>query len=173
MATVSRTEALSLRNTSLYLWATVFTAGNILLPQLCHMVNLGGKAFLPIMFFTLIAAARFGVKCGLLTAVVSPLLSMALFGMPSGIMLGAVIFKSLLIAGVIGFWQYKGYSFNILNIILLVIAYQIIGFAIEGAVFFGYATSWSDLLISWPGALVQMVTLWVVTRRKNIAATAK
>lgn len=167
MATVSRTAALSFKDYSLYLLTTLFVAGNVLLPKLAHMVPDGGKIFLPIMFFTLIAAARFGIKCGLLTAILSPLVSLALFEVPTGAMLGAVVLKSVLIAAVVGLWQYKGFSFSVLNIAMLVVGYQILGFVIEGALFFGYATVWAELLISWPGVLVQMVALWAVTRRMN------
>lgn len=163
--TTAHAKSFTLLSPATYMWTAAFVAGNILLPQICHMVNLGGKAFLPIMFFTLIAAARFGLRCGLLTAVLSPLVSMALFGMPSGVMLAAVIFKSALIAGVIGAWAQSGKPFSIPNIILLVAGYQLLGFALEGLLFFGYATSWNDLLISWPGALIQMAALWAVTRR--------
>ncbi len=167
MATVYRTQSLTFKDYSLYLWAALFVAGNVLLPQLCHMVNFGGKAFMPIMFFTLIATAKFGVRCGLLTAVISPLVSFTLFGMPSGIMLGAVILKSIIIATVIGLWQYKGYSFTLLNILMLVAGWQILGFVIEGALFFGYAVAWSDLLISWPGVLAQIAALWVIARKQK------
>lgn len=165
MAITTSPRSLTFSSPATYIWATAFVVGNIVLPQLCHMVNLGGKALLPIMLFTLIASARFGIRCGLLTAILSPLVSMAIFGMPSGIMLAAVILKSLLIVGVIGTWkEYKG-RFSLLSIPLLVIGYQIVGFAIEGTIFFGFATSWSDLLISWPGALIQMIALWAVTRK--------
>jgi len=172
MATVSRSQVLSFKDHSLYLWSALFIAGNVLLPQLAHMVPDGGKIFLPIMFFTLIAAARFGIRCGLLTAILSPLVSAALFGMPAGVMLGACVLKSVLIATAIGLWQYKKLSFSILNIVLLVVGYQIAGFAIEGALFFGYQAAWADLLISWPGALLQMVVLWAVTRNMKSEAKA-
>lgn len=37
--------------TKTYLAAALFVAGNILLPQLCHTVHLGGPTMLPIYFF--------------------------------------------------------------------------------------------------------------------------
>lgn len=163
--TNANTKTLTFATPAIYLWVAAFVAGNVLLPQFCHMVNLGGKVFLPIMFFTLIAAARFGLRSGLMTAVISPLISMALFGMPSGIMLAAVILKSALIAGLIGWWAQSGRRFSIPSIVMLIAGIQLAGFVIEGALFFGYATSWNDLLISWPGTLIQMVVLWAVTRK--------
>lgn len=64
-------------------WAvTLFVAGNMILPQLCHLVPQGGIRWLPIYFFTLVGAYKYGWKVGLLTALVSPLVNSALFGMP-------------------------------------------------------------------------------------------
>ena len=65
-----------------YLFATLFVAGNIILPQLCHLIPNGGHIFLPIYFFTLIASYKYGMKVGLMTAVLSPIVNSLLFGMP-------------------------------------------------------------------------------------------
>ena len=58
-----------------YLFAFLFIAGNIVLPQLCHMIPQGGLILLPIYFFTLVAAYKFGLRVGLLTALLSPLVN--------------------------------------------------------------------------------------------------
>ena len=47
---------LSVVNVRTYLFAVLFVGGNMLLPQLCHLMPDGGKIFLPIYFFTLIAS---------------------------------------------------------------------------------------------------------------------
>ena len=65
-----------------YLLAVAFVIGNIALPQLCHLIPQGGLILLPIYFFTLIAAYKYGFTVGLLTAVLSPLVNNLLFGMP-------------------------------------------------------------------------------------------
>ena len=81
-------------------WAvTLFVAGNMILPQLCHLVPQGGIRWLPIYFFTLVGAYKYGWKVGLLTALVSPLVNSALFGMPAVAVLPAVLLKSVLLAG--------------------------------------------------------------------------
>ena len=49
-----------------YLAAALFLAGNIVLPQLCHLVQLGGPTMLPIYFFTLVGAYKYGWRAGLL-----------------------------------------------------------------------------------------------------------
>ena len=71
------------RETRTYLAAALFAAGNIVLPQLCHLVQLGGPTMLPIYFFTLVGAYKYGWRTGLLTALASPLVNAALFGMPA------------------------------------------------------------------------------------------
>ena len=45
---------LSLREAKSYLVAMAFIVGNIVLPQLCHLMPQGGLIWLPIYFFTLI-----------------------------------------------------------------------------------------------------------------------
>jgi hypothetical protein len=82
---------LSVVNVRTYLFAVLFVGGNMLLPQLCHLMPDGGKIFLPIYFFTLIASYKFGLKVGILTAVLSPLCNHLLFGMPPAGMLNSVM----------------------------------------------------------------------------------
>ena len=74
-----------------YWMAGLFILGNIVLPQLCHLVPQGGLRWLPIYFFTLIGACKYGWRVGLLTAVVSPLLNTVLFGMPAVAGLPAIL----------------------------------------------------------------------------------
>ena len=81
-----------------WLMAALFVIGNIALPQLCHLVPNGGLVFLPIYFFTLIGAYKYGWKVGLLTAVLSPLVNCALFGMPAVASLPAIEMKGILLA---------------------------------------------------------------------------
>ena len=78
---------LGLGSLKTYLLAAAFVIGNIALPQLCHLVPQGGLILLPIYFFTLIAAYKYGFTVGLLTAVLSPLVNNLLFGMPASGML--------------------------------------------------------------------------------------
>lgn len=78
-----------------YLAAALFVAGNLALPQLCHAVHMGGPTWLPIYFFTLVGAYKYGWRVGLLTALASPLLNSVLFGMPLPAMLPAIVLKSL------------------------------------------------------------------------------
>ena len=64
-----------------YVFAMLFVVGNIVLPQLCHLIPQGGLTWLPIYFFTLVAAYKYGWKVGLLTAIASPIINNLLFAM--------------------------------------------------------------------------------------------
>ena len=63
------TYSLTLKDTKTYLFSSLFILGNILLPQICHLIPQGGLIFLPIYFFTLIGAYRYGLIVGLFTAI--------------------------------------------------------------------------------------------------------
>ena len=82
ITTSFRQNNLSLTNVRTYLFSALFVIGNLVLPQICHLVPDGGKILLPIYFFTLIASYKFGLKVGLLTAIFSPLMNCLFFGMP-------------------------------------------------------------------------------------------
>ena len=90
--------SLNYRQAVTYGAALLFVAGNIAMPQLCHLVPQGGLILLPIYFFTLIGAYKYGWRVGLLTAVLSPLANNLLFGMPPAPMLAPILVKSVLLA---------------------------------------------------------------------------
>ena len=85
-----------------YLATALFLAGNIVLPQLFHTIRLGGPTWLPIYFFTLVGAYKYGWRAGLLTALASPVANALLFGMPAAAALPAIVLKSVLLAGAAG-----------------------------------------------------------------------
>lgn len=105
MESTTKFYSLNYTNVNTYLFAFVFIVGNVVLPQLCHLVHWGGPAMLPIYFFTLIGAYKYGFKVGMLTAVLSPLANSILFGMPSVAILPAILVKSVLLALVADIWQ--------------------------------------------------------------------
>ena len=126
-------------------WAAgLFVLGNMALPYLFHLIPQGGMTWLPIYFFTLVGAYKCGWRVGLLTAVVSPLLNAALFGMPMPAALPAILLKSVLLALAAGFlaggvWAliaalFKaklGISEIIVTIMLNYIAINLIGIAVR------------------------------------------
>ena len=52
--------ALDYRDMRTYMVAMLFILGNMVLPQLCHLIPQGGITWLPIYFFTLIGAYKYG-----------------------------------------------------------------------------------------------------------------
>ena len=75
--------SLNYNDTKTYLATLLFVVGNMALPQLFHLIPQGGITWLPIYFFTLIGAYKYGWKVGLLTALLSPVLNSLLFVLPA------------------------------------------------------------------------------------------
>lgn len=91
--TTLKLYSLEYKEAKTYLMAALFIAGNIVFPQLCHTVNMGGPTWLPIYLFTLVGAYKYGWRVGLLTAVASPFINSAWFGMPVPASLPAILLK--------------------------------------------------------------------------------
>ena len=115
MESTVKLYSLNYSETRTYLTALFFVAGNVVLPQLFHLFPSGGTTWLPIYFFTLIGAYKYGWKAGLLTSIASPLVNSWLFGMPAPAVLPAILMKSLLLAAGAGFAQYANVLVAILQ----------------------------------------------------------
>lgn len=148
--------SLGYRNTRTYLAAALFVAGNIALPQLFHLVPQGGVTWLPIYFFTLVGAYKYGWKVGLLTAILSPLVNSALFGMPAAAVLPAILIKSSLLAAAAGFAAQRTGRVSILPLAAVVLSYQIVGTLAEWAIVGNFAVAAQDFRIGIPGMLLQI-----------------
>ena len=159
MKTAIQSLALPLKSYRTYLWTGAFVAGNLLLPQLCHTVGMGGQALLPILLFTLVAAARYGLACGLMTAVLSPLASSLLFGMPTGIMLPILIVKSLVLAAAIGTLVYRAGQLKFVHGVIAIALYQIVGFGLTVALTGSADAAWTTLTVSWPAMILQLLAV--------------
>ncbi len=144
------------REKAFYFWSAVFVAGNLALPQLCHLAATGGKMFLPIYFFTLVAAVRCGWRAGVLVALASPLLNHALFGMPPAAALPVILAKSLLLAALAPFIT-RRLGVTLAALALAVAAYQLAGGLFEWAWTGSPASALQDLRIGWPGMLLQVL----------------
>ena len=148
--------SLPYRETKTYWVASLFVAGNVVLPQLCHLIPQGGVMWLPIYFFTLIGAYKYGWRVGVLTAVLSPLVNSALFGMPAVAVLPAILLKSCVLALVAGFVAAKFRRASLLLLAAVVLAYQIIGGLGEWAMTGSWQVAMQDFRIGVPGMLVQI-----------------
>lgn len=157
-----RLYSLGWREVRTYMFALLFIAGNIVLPQLCHLFPQGGLIILPIYFFTLIAAYKYGLRVGLLTAVLSPLINSALFGMPPAAALPIIMIKGVLLAGAAAWMANKSKGASLLALIGVVLGYQLVGGIIEWAMTGEIAKALQDWKLGWPGMLLQAVGGWTV-----------
>lgn len=156
METTVKLYSLNYNRVRTYLAASLFILGNVALPQLFHLVPQGGMTWLPIYFFTLIGAYKYGWKVGLLTAIASPLINSVLFGMPMPAVLPAILLKSVLLALIASFTAKRWQRVSIPLLILAVLSYQIAGTLGEWAMSGSFLTATQDFRMGIPGMLVQV-----------------
>lgn len=161
---MTKLYSLSYSETRTYLFAALFVAGNIVLPQLCHLIPRGGLILLPIYFFTLIAAYKYGWRAGLLTAIASPLANWALFGMPAAAMLPVILLKSGLLAFAAAAMAHRFRTVALLPIVLAVVTYQFLGSLGEWAITGSLTAALQDLHLGIPGIMLQIFGGWAVLR---------
>ena len=157
MQTTLRLQSLPFSSTKTYLAATLFAIGNIVLPQLFHLVPQGGVTWLPIYFFTLVGAYTYGWRVGLLTALVSPIANSLLFGMPAAVVLPAILLKSVLLAVFAGYAAARFEKASLPLLLAVVATYQIVGTLGEWAMKGDFFLACQDFRIGIPGMLLQVV----------------
>lgn len=167
MEKINKLYMLSYSEAKTYWMTLLFVAGNIALPQLCHLVPQGGLTWLPIYFFTLVGAYKYGWKVGLLTAIVSPLANSMLFGMPAQAMLPAILMKSSLLAFIAGWIAQKFDKVTILALLAVVLAYQCAGTLGEWLMTGSLHTALQDFRIGLPGMILQVIGGYAVLKFKN------
>jgi hypothetical protein len=156
MGTSVKLYSLGYKETKAYLFATLFIAGNIVLPQLAHLLPNGGLTLLPIYFFTLIAGYKYGVRVGLLTAVLSPIVNSLLFDIPPVTALPVILIKSVLLAITASLAAHYGKNISLGGVFIAVAAYQIIGTAFEWMIVGDFYHAIQDFRIGIPGMLLQL-----------------
>lgn len=155
---------LSLRETKSYLIALAFIAGNIILPQLCHLIPQGGLIWLPIYFFTLVGAYKYGWQVGLFTAVASPLVNSLLFGMPAPSMIPVILIKSVLLAIAAGLMAHYTKRVSLLSLLAVVLSYQILGGMAEWMLRGTIEAPLQDFQLGLPGLIFQVIGGFLVIR---------
>lgn len=158
MKTTTSTAVYSLnyRESKTYAAAALFVVGNILLPQLCHLMPQGGLVWLPIYFFTLVAAYKYGLTAGLLTAVASPVVNSLLFEMPAATVLPVILTKSVLLALAAAFIASRVRRVAFWAVALAVVAYHGIGMLAEWGMTGSLTAALQDVRLGWPGILMQV-----------------
>lgn len=145
-----------------YLVASLFILGNIIVPQLFHFIPQGGLIFLPIYFFTLVGAYKYGWKVGLLTAILSPVINSLMFGMPTATVLPAILLKSTILAFTAGFFASRFNKAALWQLMVVVLSYQVIGTLGEWALKSDFMLAIQDFRIGIPGMLMQIIGGWFV-----------
>lgn len=145
--------------------ALLFTGANLLLPQLCHLIPRGGMILLPIYFFTLVAAYKYGWKAGVLIALLSPIANHLLFGMPATVMLPSILVKSSLLALAAGWAAHRFQRVSIPILAGVVLSYQLVGTLFEWAMSGSLYAAMQDFRLGIPGMLLQIVGGWLVIRQ--------
>lgn len=148
-----------------YLYSALFVMGNIIVPQVCHLIPQGGFIFLPIYFFTLIAAYKYGMVAGLLTAIFSPVLNHLMFGMPAMAVLPILLIKSTLLAILAATIARRVGMVSLGAVALAVAGYQLLGGCAEWLMTGSLTAALQDIRIGYPGIMVQILGGYMLMKR--------
>ena len=113
--------------------------------------------WLPIYFFTLVGAYKYGWRVGLLTAIASPIINSALFSMPQPAVVPAILIKSVLLAIAAGYVASKFQKVNIALLMGVVAFYQFFGSLVEWALTGSAAAALQDVRLALPGITLQIL----------------
>ena len=119
---------------------------------------------MPIYFFTLVGAYKYGYTVGLSTAILSPIINNLLFGMPPTAVLPVILVKSVVLAIAAATVAAKSRKVSIIMLAVTVVAYQLVGSLAEWGMTSSLDKATQDLIIGWPGMLLQVVAGYLVLR---------
>jgi len=158
-----------------YIFTLLFISGNLFFPWLAHNFPLGGPTFLPIYFFVLIGAYKFGWRVGIFTAILSPLANHFLTGMPPLPMLATILIKGTAMAAFASYISYKTKKLSFQNLAVVIIGYQAVGLVFEWAYTSSLNKAVQDFIIGYPGLLIQLfggfLLLWLLRDYGRSTAT--
>ena len=147
-----------------YMWAAIFVACNLVLPQVFHLIPQCGIIFSPLSLVILFGAYKFGWKTGLLAALLSPTVNHLITGMPMMDVLPVMTVKLAVLALVAGLaaQHFKTVSLPLLlGVVLVSKAIEALG---ELALTGGIAATIADFTIGWPGLILQIVGAWLILK---------
>ena len=147
-----------------YLWAMVFVACNLVLPQVFHLIPQGGVVFSPLSLVILAGAYKFGWKTGLLAAAASPLVNHLITGMPAWEVLPVMTLKLAVLAMVAGLVAQRFQNVSLPLVAGVVLVSKVIGALGELALTGGIAATVADFTIGWPGLLLQVFGAWLILK---------
>ncbi|MEG0918908.1 MAG: ECF transporter S component [Anaerovoracaceae bacterium] len=163
-----------MNSTKKIVYAGLFLALGLLLPQAFHFLPVGanaGKIFLPMHIPVLLAGFLAGPVVGLAVGIMSPVLSSILFGMPAVLILPAMAMELMtygLLAGILGNKINNNYvsliltliGGRIVNGIMYIILFNLFGMKMLNAqVFFG------SIAMGLPGIIIQIILIPILVKR--------
>jgi hypothetical protein len=151
-----------------YMWAAVFVACNLVLPQVFHLIPQGGVIFSPLSLVILAGAYKFGWKTGLLAALLSPLVNHLLTGMPQWGVLPVMTLKLAVLAIVAGLAAQRFRTVSLLILLAVVLVSKAIGCLGELLITGGIDATIADFVIGWPGLIMQIVGAWLILKLTNL-----
>ena len=164
MEASARLYTLNYDEVKTYLWATIFVACNLVLPQVFHLIPQGGIIFSPLSLVILAGAYKFGWKTGLLAAVLSPLVNHLITGMPAMAVMPVMTLKLVVLALVAGLAAQHFKTVSLPLLIGVVLVSKAIGCLGELALTGGIAATIADFTIGWPGLILQIVGAWLILK---------
>lgn len=164
MDTAIKLYSLSYKQTKTYIIALFFIAGNILFPILCHAIGQGGHIFLPIYFFTFLGAYKYGLKSGLLIAILSPIVNYLLTGMPVITALPVILIKSTLLAIAAAYAAKYFQKVSIPILTGIVLFYQLTGTILEWVLSGSFYMATQNLQLAIPGMLIQIAGVYGILK---------
>lgn len=148
-----------------YLYSALFIVGNIVVPQLCHLIPQGGLILLPIYFFTLVAAYKYGIVAGLTTALLSPIVNHLLFEMPALHVLPILLIKGTVLAILASHIAKHVGKVTLTAVLIAVLGYQLIGGMAEWVMTSSLMAALQDIRIGYPGMVLQVVCGYLLMKR--------
>ena len=164
MEASARLYTLNYDEAKTYLWATVFVACNLVLPQVFHLIPQGGIVFAPLSLVILAGAYKLGWRVGLIAALASPLVNHLLTGMPAWSTLPVMTLKLVVLALTAGFTAQHFKQATLPLLIGVVLVSMLAGGLGELALTGGIGGTVQDFTIGWPGILLQITGAYLVCK---------
>ena len=164
MEASARLYTFTYAETKTYLWAAVFVACNLVLPQVFHLIPQGGIIFAPLSLVILAGAYKFGWRVGLIAALASPLVNHLLTGMPAWDVQPVMTLKLTVLALVAGFTAQHFRDVTLPLLAGVVLASMLIGGLGELVLTGGIEATVQDVTIGWPGMLLQVIGAYLVCK---------
>ena len=164
MEASARLYTLNYNEVKTYMWAAIFVACNLVLPQVFHLIPQGGIIFAPLSLVILAGAYKFGWRVGLMAALASPLLNHLLTGMPAWNVLPVMAFKLAVLALIAGFTAQHFRKVTLPLLIGVVLITELAGGLGELALTGGTKATIQDFIIGWPGLLLQVIGAYLVCK---------